>query len=317
MSDLSPHPIDTALTAIAFGYKNKNYIADMVAPRVMVPSQRFSFMQFKDESFYQMPESRVGRRSTPEELNLESIETPDFCEDHGFDGGVPLADEMNAAAYKSVSGGRIYNPMDAQVMQLSEALAIVREKRVADIANNPVSYDPALQILIPNGQKFNEAGGDPISVITESADMPLLPPNQMIFSRPVWTKFRKLPQIVEAIKGTGADQGLVTRQQVAELFEMEEVLVGDTRGNISRPGQPANLSRLWGNNIILAHKSAVMNATDAPTFMATFEWGMRSVTSWFEKNMGVRGGTKCRVYESVRERVVASQGGFLIRAPFL
>ena len=305
----SPYPIDPTLTAIAIAYANTSYIADLVAPRVRVDKQTFSFMQYSADQYFNTPDTKVGRRSKPNEVNLEGAEVTDSTEDYGLDGGVPNADVENADAR--------YDPLGNEVAFLQELIALDREVRVANLTFSNATYDPALRQTLAGVSQFSDyVNSDPIPVINNALDLPLVRPNQMVFGQQGWTKFRSHPKIVEAVLGTGAKSGNVTREAVAALFEVDEVIIGRARANSAKRGQLPVLQRLWGNHLALLHKAPVPEAKGATTFAATFQWGERVAMQWEDKNLGMRGGTACRTGESVKERVVASQAGYFFQNAF-
>lgn len=305
----SPYPIDPALTAIAIAYMNAGYIADQVLPRIRVDKQNFTFLQYASDTFFNIPDTRVGRRSKPNELTLEATEVADFTEDFALDGGVPSVDVDNS--------DERYDPLGNEVMFLQEAIALDRERRAASLVFNSASYDPALRTTLAGVSQFSDyANSDPISVINDALDQPLMRPNQMVFGQAGWTKFRSHPKIVEAVKGTGAKAGVATREQVAELFEVQEIVVGSSRGNVNKRGQAPSLARLWGKHIALTYKAPVPDAKGAVTFGGTFQFGDRIASQWEERHMGMRGGVGVRTGESLRERVIANQAGYFFQNAF-
>jgi len=304
----SAYPIDPALTAIAIAYKNAAYIADVVLPRIRVEKQEFKFLSYSSDQFFNIPDTKVGRRSKPNEVNLEASEIADFCEDYGLDGGVPHSDVENADAR--------YDPLGNEVMFIQELIALDREARAAGLIFANGTYDAALRQTLAGASQFSDVTSKPISVINEALDLPLVRPNQMVFGQQGWTKFRSHPEIVEACLGTGAKAGSVTRQAVAELFEVDEVIVGAARANSVKRGQAPALTRLWGKHLALIHKAPVPDAKGAVTFGGTFQWGDRIAGQWEDKNLGLRGGTACRTGESVRERIIANQAGYFFQNAF-
>jgi hypothetical protein len=138
----------------------------------------------------------------------------------------------------------------------------------------------------------------------------------MVFGQYGWTQFRSLPEIVEACLGTGATKGNATREQVAELFEVKEVVVGAARGNAAKKGQPAQMSRLWGKHLALTYKAPVPQGKGAVTFGGTFQWGDRIASQWEDKHIGMRGGIAVRTGESVKERLIAAQAGYFFEDAF-
>lgn len=305
----SAYPIDPALTAIAIAYRNPNYIADLVLPRIPVGKQEFKFMEYPVDTFFNIAETAVGRKSRPNEIDLIGTEVTDSTIDHGLRGSVPQADIDNADLR--------YDPLGNMVMLLQEQIALAREKRVAAVVFSAATYPVGLKQTLAGTSQFSDyVNSDPIGVINAALDLPLMRPNQMTFGQQGWTKFKSHPAIVEAVKGTGADKGNVTRQQVAELFELDEIIVGAARSNTANRGQAATLSRLWGKHIALTYKAPVIDAENSVTFGGTFEWGGRFAQQWHDKDIGLRGGTAVQTGESVKERMIATQCGYFIESAF-
>lgn len=306
---LSAYPIDPALTAIAIAYKNESYVADQVAPRVRVGKQKFTFLQYASDQFYNIPDTRVGRRSKPNEVNLEASEITDSTEDFALDGGVPKADMDNA--------DERYDPLGSEVEFLQELIALDRESRVAGKVFDNATYNPGLRETLAGTSQFSDyVNSQPIKKIRTALDLPLVRPNQMVFGQEGWTSFSSHPEIVEAVLGTAGKKGVVSREAVANLFEVKEVIVGAARGNSVKRGQAPAMTRLWGKHLALTHKAQVPEAKGALQFMASFQWGERIAAQWEDKNMGMRGGTACRTGESLRERVVAADAAYFFKDAF-
>ena len=309
----SAYPIDRVLTAIAVGYKNTRYIADDIAPRIMVGSPRFSWLRYDDQKFFTLPETLVGRRSTPNEVNLDAFEETGQVQDHGLDGGVPNVDVDAAKTFTTEDGAQIYDPIANETEFLTYLVASRREKRVADLVTNPSNYDPALQQVLTGADKFSNPNSDVIGIINDSMDRALMPLNIGVIGRPLWTKLKSHRQIVEAVRGTGAKEGNVSRQSFADMFELDDILIGEQRYNLSVPGQAPQIVRGWGDSMALLHRSDVPQAIGSSSFISTFQWGGRIAMQWDEKKMGARGGIGIRVAESLTEIIVAKQSGYLIR----
>lgn len=302
---LSPFPIDKSLTSIVIAYKNGKYIADDVAPRVPVDKQAFIYSRFSDDTFYNIPDTRVGRRSQPNEISLEGTEDTSSTEDYGLDNPVPQADVDNADDR--------FNPIDLAAEHLAECIALDRELRTANLFFNAANYAAGLKTVLSGSSMFSDPSSSPITVMSDALDLPLMRPNQMIIGQGAWTKLRRHPEIVEAALGTGAKKGMATRQQLAEILEIDEVIVGEARANQSKPGQTAALYRLWGNHIALTYKHPTPTAPQALTFAKTFQWGPPIAGQWPDKNVGIVGGTRVRVGERVKELIIASQAGYFIQ----
>lgn len=303
---VSSYPIAPDLTAISVVYKNPDYIADMVLPRVSVAKQNFTFVSYPTDAMFNVMDTAVARRGKTNEVTLEGAETSDITLDQGLEAAIPQADLENA--------DQRYRPRDMQTLQLSELVALGREQRVAGLVFNTASYAAGLTTTLSGtGQYSDYANSDPVVGINSMLDLPLVRPNKLVIGQQAWTVLRSHPKIVQATKGTAQQGGIASRQQVAELFEVSEVLVGAARSNNAKRGQTPSLARLWGKHISGIYIPPVLTGQGEVAFGASFEWGSRSVQEWEDKNIGLRGGQRIRVGESLRERIIANQAGFMIQ----
>ena len=103
------------------------------------------------------------------------------------------------------------------------------------------------------------------------------------------------------------------REFVAKLFELDEVLVGEGWVNTAKKGQTVTLSRVWGGNIALLHINPLANTQRVGTFGITAEFGKRIAGAQPDKDIGLRGGQKVRVGESVKELITANDFGYYIQ----
>lgn len=300
----SPFPIDQALTAIVVAYKNTNYIADQIAPRVRVDKQEFKYSRYSDDRWFNIPDTLVGRRSRPNEITLDATEAVSSTRDYGLDNPVPMADVNNA--------DERFDPLGDGAALLAECIALDREQRVANRVFGSTSYAAALRSTLSGTSQWSDPTSSPITAINDALDLPLMRPNTMTFGQAAWTRFRAHPEIVEAVLGTAAKKGNVSREAVAELFEVDEVLVGSARANSAKPGQTPSLVRLWGKHLALTYRAPVQTR-DTADFIKTFQWGDRVAGQWEDKDIGLRGGIRVRAGESVVEEVVANQAGYLFQ----
>lgn len=300
----SAYPIDPDLTGIVVAYKNANYIADSVCPRVNVSKQEFKYSRFSDDKWFNVPDTRVGRRSQPNEILLDGQESTDSTFDYGLEAPIPNADIDNK--------DKRFDPEGDAAALLAECIALDREQRVAAYAFASTSYVSTLRTTLSGASQWSDTSSDPITAITDSLDLPLIRPNILTFGQAAWTKFRVHPAIIEAVLGTGAKKGMATREQVAALFEVDEVLVGSARANSAKPGQAPSLTRLWGKHMAATYRAPV-TTRDTMDFMKTFQWGGKIGQKWEDRNIGLRGGVRVRAGESVKELVIANQAGFLFQ----
>jgi len=226
----TPFAITPALVAITIAYRNLSFIADSVLPRVVVGLQEFKFWEFPIAESFIIPDTRVGRRSRPNDIDLTATETASKTEDFGLEDPIPQADILNAPAN--------HNPIDRATVQLTDYVMLDREKRVADLVFDAAQYPTGNKVTLAGTSQFSDfTGSDPIGIIMAGLDAPLMRPNVMTIGQEAWSKLAQHPDILKAIHGNSGDSGVARREAVASLFELEEILVGQSRLNTAKKGQ--------------------------------------------------------------------------------
>lgn len=306
MADLAPFPIDPALMAIAIAYRNQAYIADEVLPRVPVGKQEFKYLSYPIAETFALPDTKVGRKSQPNEIDLTATELTDSTADYGLDDPVPQADISNAPAN--------YSPLDRAAMQLTDYIMLDREKRAADLCFTAANYAVGQKVQLAGNDQWSSthADSDPIDDIMTGLDACLIRPNIMTIGHAAWSKLARHTKIVKAVHGNDGDTGIARRRQVADLFELEDIYVGQSFLNTAKKGQAATIARVWGKHCALHYRNKVASTQGGVTFALTAQWGSRIAGKEADSKIGLRGGIRVRVGESVKEKIVAAQAGYFI-----
>jgi hypothetical protein len=303
---IAPFPVTPLLTAITVAYRNARLIADEVLPRVSVALQEFKYLKYPIGTFFTLPETKVGRKGRPNQVEFEATETPDSTTDHALDDGVPQADIDNAKQ------PGMPDPLGRAAEGLTELIMLSREKRTADLVFDAAQYAATHKVTLAGTDQWSDPASSPIDDILVGLDAMVMRATVMVIGRAAFTKLATHADIVKAMHGTSGDTGLATRRFIAELFELEEVLVGEGWVNTAKPGQPATLVRVWGKHAALLHRNKMADARTGTTFGFTAQWGGRVAGAEADKNIGMRGGQLVRVGESVKELITANDLGYLI-----
>lgn len=302
----APFPIQPELTAIAIGYRNTRLIADEVLPRVPVGKQEFKYLKYNLADGFTLPDTKVGRKSKPNEVEFSATEQTDSAEDFGLDDPIPQADIDNAPPN--------YDPVGRAVEGVTDLILLDREVRTANLVFNAANYGAANKTTLSGTSQFNDfANSDPIATIMNALDACIMRPNIMTIGRAVFSTLVRHPKIVKAVLGNSGDSGIARRRDLAELFELEDVLVGEAFLNTARKGQPVALSRVWGKHIALLHRDKNADTRGRVTFGFTAQWGNRVAGAQPDGDIGLRGGQRVRVGESVKELIVAPDVGYFIQ----
>jgi len=306
----TPFPVSPVLTAIAVKYRNRKMIADLVAPRITVAAQAFKWWRYDLAEGFTLPDLKVGRRGQPSEIEFNAAEVTASTEDFGLDSPVPQADIDNAA------GASLPDPRDRAVEGLMDLLALGREMRVASLVFNANTYAAANKTQLSGTSQWSDyTNSNPIDAMLQALDSMVVRANVAVLGGATWTKMRQHPKVVAAVYGNANTSGIITREQLAAVLEIDEVLVGEGFVNTAKRGQTASMGRAWGKHAALINRNLNGGGEQQgqPTFAWTADWGGPQAGSERDSKIGVRGGERVRAYESVKEVVSASDLGYFFQ----
>ncbi|CAA0101256.1 Uncharacterised protein [Starkeya nomas] len=308
--------VDPVLTAVAIAYRNpaQSLIADEVLPRQDVAQERFAWTSYPLAENFTVPETLVGRKGKVNEVDFSGKEETGEVQDHGLDAPVVVSD-VKAAEAARAAGRSMYDPEARAVEGLTDLITLAREVRVAATVQDPANYAAARKVVLAGGDQLDDyENSDPIETITEAIEGTLIfRPNTCVMGQVGWSKLRRHPHLVNAVKGNLTEKGMITREQFCELFEIERLLVGEGYVNLSRKGQAPNLQRVWGKNIALLHINKAAAPGQGITWGMTAQFGTRIAGRIDDPDLGLEGGYRVRAGERIRELVVAKDVGYLIQ----
>lgn len=314
MSSPAPFTTNPRYTQIAMAVKPEGMIADAVCPRIDVPSDKFTYTRLDKDDFFQIPETDVGRKSKPNTVEFGATDVTDTVTDQALDDFVPNRDIKSAA-----SSGSNYDPLTTAVEGTAILLDMRREKRVADLYFNLNTYDANLRITLSGTDQWSDTTSDPWNQIQDLFDEMLVKPNIGVFGKKAWRYFRSHPAIVAMALNRGmtpaggtSSAGSLNKQQVAELFELSDILVGESFFNVAKKGQTPQMAVLWGKHASFLRIDKNVRSVQGmamPTFAFTAQWGTRFSGTIPDAKTGIEGGQIVRVGEYVKEIISCSLAG--------
>jgi hypothetical protein len=303
-------------SAISEGFKNDSYIADQVLPVVPVPAEIFNCDYYPVGQHLVAPENEVGRLDRPKQLDFQAKQRSFTTKDYAYDAPLPSFD-LERAEQQRKGQNMGYDPEAVAIEGITEAQALRREIRVANLVFNINTYLATQRQVVAGQSQWNQVTARPIDQILAVLDRMLIRPNTMVLSRIGWTALSRNVQVVEAALGTSAREGFATIQQVKELLGLKEVLIGDSwrsqaeQQDLDRPTEIVN--RLWGSNCALLHINPGVKTTTGSgryTFGMTAQYGARRAGRIVDPDMGARGGERARVMDHQLEVVSAPFCGY-------
>lgn len=303
-----PFPIDPKMTAIAIAYRNPDatLIADDVLPRTPT-AQEFKWMLYDKSQGFTVPDAQVGRKSLPNEVDFGGQEITDKVINYGLDDIVPNEDIQ--------ADNQGVGPLGLATGFLTGLVNLAREIRAANLVFNATTYPSANKVTLSGTSQWSDkTNSDPIAAISDALDTVIVRPNIGILGRATWTKLRRHPLLVQAVFGTNQGAGMITRQQFAELFELQELYVGEGFVNTAKKGQTAAMQRAWGKHAAFIYRDRAAGPQTGMTFGYTAQFGDKIAGMIDEPKLGLTGSVRVRSGERVKEIVSASDLGYFFES---
>jgi hypothetical protein len=292
---------DAILTNIAVQYRNASFIADEVLPVLLVNKKSDKFYIYNKPDRFNIHPTVLAPKAEANEVDWGLTEGTYSCTNHALRDLVTREEEDNADSP--------ITPRIDTVEFLTDIILLAREKRVADLLmgdNTPLGMD---SVDTPW-----DSTGDPVADIEAAKKNMFLDPNTIVIPRSVFSALKGNKAIIDRIKYSV--NKVVTPELLAELFEVERVLVATSRYNSAKPGQAPVYQSVWPDRVLLAYITAP--GVKKITLGQTFRWNLPgsnqgwSVRAWDEPKRGIRGGTMIQVEHSDDEKVICADAGYVL-----
>jgi hypothetical protein len=293
---------DPLLTNISIQYQPApdGYLADMVLPAVPVSVESASFWVY-DKSRFDVPDSKRAPRAEYNRIDWTVTTDNYLTQQYGLEGEIDDQERKIAAS-----------PLDLDVDTTEIVTDMVlnnREKRVVDLVMS--SSVVTQNVTLAGAAKWSDyTGSDPMADLKTARNTIFAAtgyrPNRCVMGYTVYETLKLHPAILEVIKYT--ERAIVTKQLIAALFEVDELMVGGVLRRTSKAGQTDALTDVWGNDVLIyfAEKSPSLKR-------ASFGYQLREDDlKVFRYREDKRDVDVIRVSEKQCEKVIASQLGYLI-----
>jgi len=316
--------VSVPLSGVAIDYADINraqrgYIADRVAPRRRVPSQLFRWYSGKIEEAFTIYDTQIDRLGQANEMTQGWTFQTDSTRDYAIRSVVPYRDQREAEAQ-----GLPFDLRASAARAAVDEMQRNRELRVATLTMSASTYLAGYTRDIAQGWS-NFDTSDPVRDVRDAQSKMLIRPNVAVTSRRVADILERHPKVAAALGGSLQSGQYNDLQRVARLFNLREIIVGDTLYQTSKRGQALTTGQIWSDSFAMHYRDAVAadgvtsldsgEGARSPAFLTTFQWNdyMVSETEYDPGDMGLYGGVKVLAGESVLERSVAPYAGYLFQ----
>lgn len=246
MPQLTEYKVDPALTDISVAYKNEEYLAEQIFPRIEVGAITGYYFVF-DKSKFRIENARRSGVSRANRVGFGMSKA-------AFG---PLAEQTLEEAIEWEVRDTYPTPFDAEsdaTEDVTEHLALNLEKEVADkLADTAVVTN---NVTLSGTDQFSDfANSDPFtriqtainSVVTNG----LVTPNTCIMGYDVWVKIKNHPDLLGRLSNDS--MRVMKPADFGELFGFSKVLIGKAMYNTAAEGQTAVMGSVWGKHMIVAY----------------------------------------------------------------
>jgi len=303
---ISQVKIDLMLTNISIQFKNPGYIAEDVMPIIPVKLETSKYFTY-DKSRFDAPPALRAERAQYARVDWAVTTNTYSAQEYGLELLIDDRERQNAIEPLSLD-------IDTTEI-LTDMVLNDREVRVKNVvmaaANYTHSNTTALTGLATAWDQF--ATSDPITAIAVTGREVIrantgVYPNTLILGAKVFSVLKQHPLIIDRLKYNppgGTARGSLGA--LADLFEVDRVLVGLPLYRSSNENQTDVLTDIWGNNALLAWINP-RPAIKQPTLSYMFQSRPRQVYKYRDD---FRASDVVRCSEVTAEAMIADQCGYL------
>lgn len=303
--------IDRPLSNFAVKYKNNMLIANTLSPFVPVNFRSDDFITFTKKDRFTIPETIRGPNDYANEVDWTTSTDSYACVNHALRHF--LSDKIVANSDNGIE------PRKNTTELVTDLLLLDHEVDIATLTTTAGNYGGAYKTTLTGGNQWSaKATSDPMANVQTGKDACFVEPNTGVINPEVFNTLKAHPQILDRISGgnTQADPAIVTLELLAELFELETLVIGKAKRNTANKGQTATFSYIWGDFMVLAYVEK-QPSLDGCCAWKTFRWkqattnlGFKAKTYREEAKGG--GGTWIETETDVANKAVCADVAYLI-----
>lgn len=308
MPDISAVHHDIALTNVSLAYQNAAYISSIISPEIGVRKQSnkyFVYDPMRDSARQSVDHRAPGTEAN--EVNFDLSSESYYCDDHALESTIPDEERENADSP--------LQPETDRTEFLTDKILLNQEINVSNILRDDTVV-PFHNIASPTS-RWDDDAIDPVTDV-ETARAAIVDgtqqmPNTLILPFDVYQKVRNNPNVTDRIAYSRL--GVFGPQELAQLFDVERVLVPRSVKNTATTGQPASLESIWGKDALMLYvppRAGLKTIAPLMTFVWSQGAGTRgtSVQTWREE---ARKSTMVRVQKYYDVKLTAPSAAYLIK----
>ena len=263
--------IDQNLTQIALNFTPANIIVDAIAPIVTVQKATDLYPVYSRAEILALEESLRAPGSEAKKITRSVSSAAYAVKNYALAMDITVEDRANVdAAYEATLFG-------SAAQYLRWKLDAGWEQRVVSAVTSVSNVSTGFTVASAwNGT------GDPFSQVSQVIEQVQattgLRPISVLLGWKAWALMKRNQTMRNIISGVNNGGGLVTRQQVQSLLEVDRFLVSEMFYNTANEAQPEALTPSMDDDV-LVYFAPLQASRDAPSFMYSFRQNVPGVPS--------------------------------------
>lgn len=256
--------IDPILSTVAQGYKQAEFVGELLFPVVPVDQRGGKIISFGKEDFQLYNTGRAPGANT-KRVTFGHAAGNYALEQHALEGIVPFeimedANQVPGINYSTVA-----------VQKTQNIIALRTEKAQADLATNASNYAASNKTTLVGTAQWSDYSGtsDPAKDITAAIEVVRAKvgkrANTVVLGPAVFAALKNHPKVIDRIKYTGRDT--VTTDLLASLWDVKTVKVGDA----VVADDAGNFTDAWGKFVVVAYtETGTLQDAGLPSYGYTY-----------------------------------------------
>lgn len=258
--------IDPILSTHARGYRNMEFVADALFPRVTVPNRSMRVIRFGKEDF-RMLNTRRAPGADKKRVQYGYASDPISLVQDALEGTVPVEHQEEAMSVPGIDLGQ------GAVNMVLNMVDLGLEYDASQLARNAANYDANHKLTLAGTARWTNAASTPQSDVQAGSEAIRRSvgryPNTLLLGPTAFNALRSHPAVKEQFKYTSRDS--ITAEMLAAYFDLRRVVVGKAVYLPETAPDSALATDIWGDDAILAYVPEAGNSYGVPSYGYTYE----------------------------------------------
>ena len=289
---------ETQLTASVLAYKNAEFVQDILAPRVPVSSEKFSWFEYPKGREFAIEDSKVGNYGEVNRITSSFSKKTASVDDYALEEALSFTDLDEAPKGVDLRAN--------ELQVLIHYLGMAREKRVASLYSNSSNYGSKTKTA--DTDKWTKDTADIYSQLQTALNSTLIRPNVLVLNQGNWSRLRNHKSIKAAL---GGFSGVASLQQVTDLFELDKVVVVKARQNSAAKGKTVTIKNLWDDTVSVVYISPNTSLRGGATFCLTAS-REKGQQNYEDAKYGAKGAYIVKAFDRCKELIISKECGAIL-----